>query len=168
MSPRSSIDPDRWTLNWWPHNSVSPGVPRHLTSVNLLVITSRYRRLNEQIRHPAAMKWTHLSSSQLKYAQYSSTMDTVYLHNLGVFIVPLPADGIIIEYDNDREDCKFILEAPTTPLVSPSYPQSNGQSSDLDPPSPPMFREGGSPTGSRINWISSLLRSHRVIPPMPC
>ena len=96
------------------------------------------------------MKWTLI--------KFASPTCPVQLYNgyglspdLGVFVVPLPADGIIIEYDKDREDCKFIPEAPTTPLVSPSYPQSEGQSSDLGPPSLPMSHEGGSPTGSRIN-----------------
>ena len=74
--------------------------------------------------------------------------------------MPLHADGIIIEYDKDRENRKFIPEAPVKPLVSPSHPQSDCQSSDLDPPSLPMFREGGLLTESRINWISSLLRPH--------
>ena len=64
--------------------------------------------------------------------------------SLIILLPPLYADGMIIVYDKDREDCMSIHEAPTKPLTSPPRPQSN----DLPPPPPlPMFREGASLAG---------------------
>ena len=120
------IDPDHRILNWWPHNSVSPGVCHHLAAVNPLIITSMYGRLNEQVRQSAATKWALNTRSHFRHALYCSKIDAVSRSQ--DFPCSVICRRYTIVYDKGREDCMSIPEAPRPDI---SHPQSN----DI----PPLF-----------------------------